>query len=159
MRLRHWSAIPLGEIRSVQPGHRDGIPSSSGKPVGLWLSDDSGDDGWKAWCEAEDFRPNGFAHHADFDVDLTAVKHLKSEDEILEFSTEFTLKNPKERYQRKAIDWPLVGTQYKGILITPYCYELRFDLMWYYSWDCASGCFWDVSCLERVERPCEREER
>jgi hypothetical protein len=27
---------------------------------------------------------------------------------------------------------------------------LRMGLMWYYGWDCASGCIWDTSVIERV---------
>lgn len=29
-------------------------------------------------------------------------------------------------------------------------WNLRFheDFLWYYGWDCASGCFWDPSILE-----------
>lgn len=33
----------------------------------------------------------------------------------------------------------------------PTIWQLRLDLDWYYTWDCASGVFWDVSCLELVD--------
>jgi hypothetical protein len=39
------------------------------------------------------------------------------------------------------------------LLITPYIWSCRLDFNWYYTWDCASGCFWDVSCLHRIPTP------
>lgn len=52
------------------------------------------------------------------------------------------------------IDWTQVAKQYKGLLISPYIFERRIykDTAWYYTWDCASGCVWDVSCILRLEK-------
>lgn len=38
--------------------------------------------------------------------------------------------------------------------ITPYCWPARMDpdLIWYYGWDCASGCIWDASTIHQVTR-------
>lgn len=42
------------------------------------------------------------------------------------------------------IDWKAVAKEYDGIEIDPYQYERRFSegFLWYYGWDCASGCVW-----------------
>lgn len=47
-----------------------------------------------------------------------------------------------------AIDWSAVAAQYGGILIAPYQWKRRLELTWYYGWDCASGCAWDLSLIE-----------
>ena len=46
------------------------------------------------------------------------------------------------------IDWERVKEQYSGIIITPYCFDLRLDFIWYYGWDCESACIWDTSILK-----------
>ena len=51
------------------------------------------------------------------------------------------------------IDWQRVKTKFKGILITPYQERAReLDKVKYhlYKFGCASGCFWDISCIELV---------
>ena len=37
------------------------------------------------------------------------------------------------------------------MFITPYQWELRFELDWYYGWDVASGCVWNLSVIESME--------
>jgi hypothetical protein len=49
------------------------------------------------------------------------------------------------------IDWVRVAAEYAGILIAPYQRPVRHEIMWYYTWDCASACIWDTSIIERVE--------
>ena len=47
------------------------------------------------------------------------------------------------------IDWHAVAQAYAGIEIAPYCWSLRFEyeFLWYYGWDCASGCVWELSAV------------
>ena len=124
----------------MEPGpRRPGSPYS--KPLGFWLSDESSEDSWSAWCAAEEF-PIG-SHRTDFRADLSNVLHLSSDTDLMRFHDEYVV--------RIYPDWERVGTEYKGILITPYAWNLRLELDWYYGWDCASGCFWDLSCLTPVE--------
>lgn len=51
----------------------------------------------------------------------------------------------------RIIEWNWVMGLYKGIIINPYIYERRNKYEWYNGWDCASGCIWDASCIERIE--------
>lgn len=46
---------------------------------------------------------------------------------------------------------PRVRQDYAGIEISPYQYECRFELTWYYGWDVASGCVWDKEAIRAVE--------
>ena len=50
------------------------------------------------------------------------------------------------------IEWHRIKSEYKGILITPFQRELSHrngnPKFHWYRFDCASGCFWDISCLK-----------
>ena len=48
------------------------------------------------------------------------------------------------------IDWKKVKSKYQGIIIAPYQWSCRLNLdsNWYYGWDCASGCIWDLDCIK-----------
>ncbi len=147
MMLTHWSAAPLDKITSANdPEGTDAGPFT--KPKGLWLSDES-DYGWQRWCLAEDFGLDSLRHRKNFDVDMTDVCLLSSSKDLLDFTKAY---GRPDRFlnSRMRIPWREVAKHWKGIVITPYCWPLRLDLNWYYGWDCASGCIWDVTCLTPV---------
>lgn len=151
--LTHWSGGPLGPLNSIKP--RQGETrrlAMFAKPHGLWLSDET-DFGWREWCMGEQFNTSGFTHRVDFEVDMTDVLHLATPQAILDFHAEFSVEGTIPDMDYRTIDWAAVAERYKGILITPYQWSMRFDInaQWYYGWDCASGCFWDVSCLTRLK--------
>jgi len=152
MKLSHFHNRKLGTIRSVYPDFSHGIPSAYEKPSGFWLSDESNGDGWATWCEAEDFIIG--ENKTDFEVDTSNVLHLSTGKELEDFTTDFWLDNGRFK---SGIDWQLVGQLYKGIVITPYIWAKRMKLNWYYGWDCASGCFWDTSCLHKIKEGNENE--
>lgn len=113
--------------------------------------EEDGIDGWMTWCEANDYGSYGRSHFAtefrfrkDADVLL-----ISTEDELLAFTSEFRSNFPSTSF----IDWVAVAARYRGIVIAPYQWSLRLDRRcgWYYSWDVASACVWDVSCLERID--------
>jgi hypothetical protein len=119
------------------------------KPIGLWLSDET-DMGWKEWCEGEEFRLEWLKHRTDFEVDLTRICVLDSDDKIKAFSKEYSVRPIPDLTALLVIDWDRVAKLYSGILISPYSYELRLKLefSWYYGWDCASACIWDLSAVK-----------
>ena len=41
--------------------------------------------------------------------------------------------------------WYCHGDKYDGIEINPYQFEARYQYTWYYGWDIASGCIWNLS--------------
>lgn len=51
------------------------------------------------------------------------------------------------------IQWEKVKKEYDGIVIAPYQWEcrLRNKFMWYYSWDCASGCIWNIDAIATMD--------
>lgn len=112
------------------------------KPTGLWYSAPCGEDGWEHWCEAEDF---GLGKHKHLlEVDLSRVLVLRLSTDILCFHEKYGL---DERYE---VDWDAVAKKFSGIEIAPYQWSLRLDskVSWYYPWDCASGCIWDLSIVK-----------
>jgi hypothetical protein len=58
---------------------------------------------------------------------------------------------PDFRVER--IDCERLYQEYQGLFITPYIPVCRLSMAcnWYYTWDCASGVIWDLSCIEKFE--------
>ncbi len=151
--LSHYCERPVPSVHSVpQPRF------ATDKPRGLWVSVDDGGDGWAEWCRHEGFR-----------LDSLAVEHsvvLKPEARILLLSTaeavdRFTdtfistgdsLSPLLERHGRN-IRWADVAARYQGIIIAPYRWDRRLadGCLWYYGWDCASGCIWDASAVASID--------
>ena len=124
------------------------------KPFGLWFEVD-GD--WQRWCEAENFRKDEMNVCYQLEFEPFDVLFLKNELDIDRFTHQYE-RGDLERNFHMDIDWPQVAEEYSGIVIAPYCWQRRManHTMWYYGWDCASGCIWDLSIItrfERIERP------
>ena len=150
MRLLHYSAEKIGSLddRNYNLLHTFRI-----KPVGLWVSV-VGDCDWKWWCEAENFNLGRllYAHEVMLKDDAN-ILYLKTAEEVLAFHKKFpyaTVRFCDETYE---IDWLKVKKEYQGIIIPEYHWKCRLDYMcsWYYGWDCASGCIWDLSCIKEFK--------
>jgi hypothetical protein len=147
-KLRHYCDEPLERIRSVtQVDTRDGF-----KPAGLWVSAVGRDD-WAAWCKAERFRDIG--RQMAFDLELAP------EHRILVMPARMTLEAFTRRYGFRRtlgdhtmrdpnISWEAVARDWQGLVIAPYQWAYRTDLLWYYPWDCASGCIWDADAVKAI---------
>jgi hypothetical protein len=155
MRLIHHSAEPF-EFDREYTYDKQHLTSAVGKPHGLWLSDESGDDGWRSWCEGEEFHLAGLDHETEF---VLAPGHnvlvIETAEALSAFDREFKPDVPGVS-SIMGLDWDKVRARYDGIIISPYQYAFRFGLMWYYGWDCASGCIWNLSAIEPVSRRTER---
>lgn len=80
---------------------------------------------------------------------MTRIIHLKNASDIREFSN--TYHRSLGGTDRLGILWRDVYKDYQGIFISPYCWASRFEFMWYYGWDCASACVWDLSAVKEIE--------
>ena len=111
------------------------------KPYGFWFTPEI-ENNWKDWCKSENFSLESLNYKYQLEIDLTNILKLETFEQILEFSKRF--KN------RHTLDWKKVSSLYSGILITPYIWKARntFETNWYYTWDCASGCVWDISVIK-----------
>lgn len=131
VRRTHHSKCVVRAIRATEPrAIHDGM-----KPAGLWYSID-GD--WERWCQDSD--PN-FLAPVGHDIVLAdeTILRLSSKREIQKFQREYGSRIGRLLH---IIDWQAVGQHYDGIEIAPYCWPARLEVLWYYSWDCASGCLW-----------------
>lgn len=143
MRLNHWSPVAIRKLAArVHP------QTATFKPVGFWF--DVGGD-WKRWCLHAKYHPENLTwRHTVKLTDPARVLHLSGEEEIDDFTTGFAcpiLPDMPFWKHTAAINWPLVAEQYAGIIIEPYCWLKRHEYVWYYPWDCASGCVWDLSVI------------
>ena len=144
-RRLHYSKKPIGRPRT-----RTLELTVDHKPSGLWYSVDGG---WEEWCrdDAEwDLPPFVYA----VEVDEDKILQLTTVSQLDDFHDDYRAGESHEEYRRDWIDWARVGEQWGGIEIAPYQWERRLDgevHRWYYGWDCASGCVWDVKALTLVK--------
>lgn len=143
MILAHYSRVAL----DFDPARTYEQLRPTFKPSGLWLTVD-GEDGWKEWCESEQFGLDRLAHRTVFLLRSEAnVLRLTTPAEVAEFSTLYA-----DPARRGWVGWSPVVARYDGVLITPYLWASRMALesVWYSTWDCASGCFWNLDAVEPV---------
>ena len=160
--LSHYSKEPIEVFSNAL--HRG---DNEHKPGGLWLSDES-DYGWSAFVLAQ--LQSGSSDWADgnellryrYDLvidssQLDRVLLLKTPEELRRFTSAYREPSPRgcvvdgKPGSGLHIEWHRVKSDYKGVLITPYQPALSHrngnpDFHWY-RFDCASGCFWDITCL------------
>lgn len=110
------------------------------KPTGLWVSV-QGEEDWPSWCRLEEF--------GNIDSKLKYFVTLKNSANILNIQTDIEIVEFTDRYKADLpgwVDWRKVAKKYDGIIIPVYKWKYRLDpyTLWYYCWDCASGCIWNV---------------
>ena len=144
-RLIHCSRKPLTKIETVkQTNNWRGF-----KPMGLWFSDDS-EDSWQAWCRSEGCFLKTLVCQTEiiFKPDAKILR-LATHDEVVKFAKEYEVPLGLKGYIK---DWAKVAEKYDAIIIAPYQYSLRLakDMLWYYAWDCASGCVWNAEAVKEL---------
>ena len=150
MKLIHYT----NEKFSLEPRKYDPYDQSKlswqPKPNGIWVSVE-GEYDWKCWCESENYELEHLAVSYEIELKEDAnILHLKTSEEIFEFTKAY--KNPIRNYTYE-IKWDEVKAQHQGIIISPYRWDCRLSLeaSWYYTWDCASGCIWDLDCIKEFK--------
>lgn len=153
LQLRHYGASPvtLDRTRRYKNWRHD-------KPAGLWVSVLGGSPDWAQYCR-----------HEEFDVEHLTVEHevvLAPDAKILHLTTAEAVAKLQLDYPLSdddilldyGVDWDRVCRDYQGIIITPYQWSCRFSVHWYYGWDCASGCIWDMSAIQSLTPVLQRRE-
>lgn len=145
--LYHYSHEPLGTLFD----RRDEIRDPDWKPRGLWVSTDD-EEGWDAWARqtwGDDGRDGACTRvHLDPAANVLWIADaaaLAAFDRV--FGEELL---PGESYTR-LIRWRTVADRWQGVVIVPYQRAMRWEILWYYGWDCASGCIWDPAAIARLE--------
>lgn len=143
-----YSEAPIALNRDhVYENDNDGY-----KPRGLWLS--VGDD-WARWCIGERFHLDGLNYRQRVHLAPTAnVLTITTDEQLLDF-THTHGKPIRDGSPMWFIDWPGVAAKYDGTLIAPYLWNMRLDVQvsWYYGWDCASACIWNLDAVDRIDPP------
>jgi hypothetical protein len=142
--LLHYSAEPF-----VGPVHSEAQEGDlSFKPRGLWLS--VGNE-WAEWCREANFGAARIVHVARVTLAPNAnVLRLSGQIDLDRFTDEYGDPEQDRTYHTRFIRWNQVAEKYDGIIISPYIWARRLELMWYYGWDCASGCIWNARAIESV---------
>lgn len=145
VKLIHYGTSPVIDRR------RTYVQSIDWKPNGLWLSDESGGEdtfGWSCFCADADMTMGSFVHEVDIDA-TASILILRTVEEVRTFHKGYARRMASPYSRSQWIDWDAVAREWCGIIITPYLWEIRLDNMmrWYQTWDCASGCVWDLSVI------------
>lgn len=154
MQLMHYSDELIEELDN-RKYDQDDMPFHH-KPAGLWLSV-VGDMDWKEWCIGERFNLENLRYSYEVSLKETSkILHIRTSEELIEFTKKYPLRTRTfdidfDNYQ---IDWYSVKREFEGIIIAPYQWDCRLSIEsnWYYGWDCASGCIWDLKCIDKFER-------
>ncbi len=176
-KLYHYSREPVSKlVAEFYDRYKEHWPEEgSMKPCGLWFSVEDyfleEDTNWYDWCVSERFRIGALRHKYRVHVAKDAkILWLQNANDIMNFSKEYHandpfdfgrfVKDPSRPPYVYSIKWSLVKSEYDGIIIAPYQWGCRNagESTWYYPWDCASGCIWnldkvklDLECLIDVD--------
>jgi hypothetical protein len=151
--LEHYSKRPLGPISAVRQDCEPDV-----KPFGLWVSV-AGPDDWPNWCRGEDFMLERLAcrHVVELasDANVLRIDSLAALDHFHRSYSAPIL--PSGSSYSMGVNWAEVAARWQGIIIAPYQWQRRIETgwLWYYGWDCASGCIWDPAAIADVQRTLE----
>ena len=146
-RLVHYSKTTLTSVRSAC--QEVGPTTYLAKPNGLWVSVEGNGDGWRDWCEEEDFALDSFEYAHEIRLsDRAKILHLENAVGLDLFHSNYRFEGGRSF----SLNWGLVAQTYDGIIIAPYIRSRRLsgDAAWYYGWDCASGCIWNAKAIAQV---------
>lgn len=149
MKLLHYSKDKIDKLKEMEYSQKS-RGFFQGKPDGLWVSVGKA---WKEWCEAEEFSLEKLEYKYEVILNENAnIIYLNNENELFDFTLKYRLKTKVwlAEYDADELDWARVRKEYQGILIPKYLWECRLarESLWYYGWDCASGCIWDLKCVK-----------
>ena len=134
----HISSKPIDKLysRDVMQGNE---PVT--KPNGLWYGFG------REWLDL-------LMHDLERDISKHYIYFVKitNSSKILRIHNKEGMISFVEKYYWKPlIDWRRVANDYSGIEINPWqgkLYREMSNMSWYGTWDVASGCVWDTSCIE-----------
>lgn len=121
------------------------------KPSGLWVTPDD-EHNWEYWCRCEEFALEKLAHRFRIKLrDDAKIRFIQNSAQLLAFQEEYSKPIHNGIGDLYLMNWKKLAAKYQGLLIIPYIWERRLDTMWYYTWDCSSGCIWDPAAIESIE--------
>ena len=166
--LIHYSDKPLECPRDTPD------PGDKGRPEGLWVS--VGDawlvDQYERWREDPcGFGSAHYPHRFKYANEITIANDsnilvITNVSEFKAFNDKYSELRPGFGRQARIIRWRDVRERHQGIIIAPHHDNMAVRInaqgnssyipesIWYYTWVVASGCLWDVSVIENIEKSC-----
>lgn len=121
--------------------------SYSHKPKGLWYSYY---DEWYNWIIGEEMKDYLYKYIHKIKLRKHAITNINktNKNKLLSIRTlkDFNIFDKRYRGEGFKINWKQVAKDYGGIEICPYRQEKEFN-SWYFSWDVASGCIWNINAI------------
>lgn len=151
-RLLHYSEEPVDFDRDRV--YEQDLLSVSGKPDGLWVSV-PGERDWPTYCREGGVYLHDLTHIHEVQLrPYPNILRLSSPLDVDLFHTVYSVPTALSFGRGRdswGVDWPRVASEYAGLVIAPYIYSRRLRYLWYYGWDCASGCIWNLEAIESFE--------
>ena len=123
------------------------------KPNGLWISVGTE---WEEFCQQNSF--SEWVEFPAFEIKFAEGSNfciITDANELIEFTDKYISdlqhndNEVNEILFSYFIDWKRVSEDYDGIFIMPYIWSCRLSshTRWYYGWDVASGCIWNLNTV------------
>lgn len=110
------------------------------KPRGFWYGFGSE---WIDWTRSEMPEWTG-KYIYKVDIGNSNVLKLSNQMELAMFDRQYEASRDGGIFK----DWVAVSKKYDGIEINPYQWSSRRNYIWYYGWDVASGCVWNLTDIK-----------
>ena len=134
------------------------------KPNGFWVSIENKDKNffdWEDWCQEEEFYLEGLRHKYSIKLSENSnILELTSNEDMHVFQKTYMTTDKPYKFSHislkdiEIIQWDKIADSYQGVFIYPYHHSFRKSngFGWYYGWDCSSGCIWDLSIVESINK-------
>ena len=134
----HMSKYPIQKLEK-----RYYIQKPDDKPNGFWYG--FGNE-WIDWTETAGPERKGKYIYEVY-INDSKILQINDDQQFIEFTKEYKSRKQIIPEIIFSIDWPRIEFKYDGIEINPYIDHARNDIkaFWYYSWDIASGCIWNLN--------------
>lgn len=149
MRFFHFSKNNFNKEFDPQKNHCVKKHASPFKPVGLWLSIENNNNGWRNFCLKENFRTECLTNC--YEIKLKSTTNLK----LIDSAEELKIFHNKYKECQDKIDWEKVYKDYDGITFCPFKRSFSYrenmvEYFWYTTVDCDSSCVWNFEKIEEI---------
>lgn len=172
-RMRRWKKLRRTHITHISDFKLEdfSVQKTEMKPHGLWYGFN---ESWMDWCSGE---MSHWLQPYIYEIltDDSKILRITNEQEMEAFENEYhdvpdhvrniyEVANGKKwrsiddsdmyRFGRRSVNfiaWGRVAEKYGALEVVPYIWEKRLESMWYYGWDCASGCIWSKDVITDVK--------
>ena len=128
-----------------------------GKPNGFWYSLGSS---WYEWCMSGDSACLLGGYLFEVEIDRSKIAKIDGSDrEVKQLEKKYPQKNKPLIEKMSHPDWKSMSKDFKGFEVSRFGRDRLKSSMWYYGWDCSSGCIWDTSAIKSMKLLASRNRR